>query len=296
MDWAFPFLAEPLRPLLADMSPVAAAKLLKFAVTYACAAVFFILGSLWVRAAFIADWQRWEWRKLSDPTVALCGGIVVAGIALTTCCDFRKGAYDYADYDMLRLLWLPLLFANLALAHYAYEHRASVRRWWGVVMAIIVIGLGAWEYSYYVLEKRAIELAYHIARAELDAVAYINQHAAADDTVLINPLLLAQTAPQAVGHDWGYFSGLCIPTVWLDNHDMAYKFAQQDEWDRRARLLRRVMASKDETAVRQFLANEAIDWVYLQGDDAFAVGPAAVGLQLVLENCAGRLYRVTAWP
>ncbi len=296
MQWAFPFLAEPLGPLIADMSPLAIAKLLKFAIAYGCAAMFFMLGSLWVRALFIADWRRWEWRKLGTPAYALGGGIVVAGFLLTTCCDFSKVAYDYAGYDMLRLLWLPLLFANLALAQYAYEHRANLRRWWAIAVAVIVIGLGGWEYSYYVLEKRMIEPPYHVRAAELEVISYINQHADADDTVLINPLVAAETKPEKVGHDWGYFSGLCIPALWLDNRDMAYKFAQHQEWDRRALRLRSVMAHSDPMTVLWFLGSEDIGWIYLQGDDDFEVGLGEpdLGLETAFSNEAGRLYRVGA--
>ncbi len=293
LAWAFPFLDEPLGPLVADMSPLALAKLLKFAVAYGCAAAFFMLGSLWVRALFLADWYRWEWAKLRTPTYALGTGIVIAGLLLTTCCDFSKVAYDYADYDMLRLLWLPLLFANLALAHFAYQHRASLRCWWGVVVAVIVVGLGAWEYSYYVLEKRTIEPAYRIDAAQLEVISYLNQHAAADDIVLINPFVEADSKPERVGHNWGYFSGLCLPAVWLDNHDMAYKFAQRREWDRRALRLRTVMGHSDPRSVLWFLTRERIGWIYLQGEDDFAVGLGDSGLKLpvAFSNRAGRLYR-----
>jgi hypothetical protein len=296
MQWAFPFLSEPLSPLIADMSPVAVAKLVKFGVAYGCAVVFFLLGSLWVRAVFLADWHQWEWRRLASPTNALVVCVVTAAMLLVSVLDFRKVSYNYAHYDMLRLLWIPLIFANLALADFAWRHRAGLRRWYGVAIAVVVVGLGAWEYSYYVLEKRTIEPTYHIAAERLEAIAYLNRDAAASDAVLINPMASPETRPEAVGHNWGYFSGLALPTVWLDNRDMAYKFAQNDRWDRRAALLKRIMAEPDAARVRRFLARERISWVYLEGDDDFEVPPDAAGLQLVFENSAGRLYRVGAGP
>ena len=290
MAWAFPFLGEPLTPLIADLSPVALAKLLKFAIAYGCAAVFFVFGSLWTRAIFVADWRRWEWYKLRRPEYSLLAAVVIAGLALTLLCDFRKVAYSYADYDMLRLLWLPLLLGNLALAHYACANAAAVRRWYGVVLAVIVVALGAWEYSYYVLEKRVIEPAQIIPAGDLQLISWLNDHASPGDRVLINPFFQPDT-PGRVSHNWGYFSGLCVPAVWLDNRDMAYKFAQHEEWDRRARVLRDLMAAKEPASLRRFVATEGIGWICLQGDETFATDTGKAGLELVFRNSAGRVYR-----
>jgi hypothetical protein len=292
MAWAFPFLTEPLSPAIAELSPLSLAKLAKFGVAYLCATVFFLLGTLWTRAVFLADWHKWDWRRVASPANVLVACIVIAGILLTSALDFRRVSYNYADYDMLRLLWIPLIFANLALADFAWRRREALRRWYGVTIAIIVVGLGAWEYSYYVLEKRAIEPAYHITTERLEPIWYLNRHAAASDTVLINPLSSPETRPEAVGHDWGYFSGLALPAVWLDNRDMAYKFAQNAEWDRRAGLLMHMMDEADATRLRSFLAQERIGWVYLERGDGFTATVEAAGLEPVFENSAGRLYHL----
>jgi hypothetical protein len=291
LAWAFPFLDEPLTPLMAELSPSAVAKLVKFTISYGCAAVFFVLGSLWTRGIFIVGWRRWEWYKLRRPAYSLLAAVVIAGLALTVLCDFRKAAYSYADYDMLRLLWVPLLLGNLALAHYACVNAAALRRWYGVVLAVIVVALGAWEYSYYVLEKRLIEPAHIIPAADLELISYLNDHAATGDRVLINPFLEPDT-PAMVSHNWGYFSGLCVPAIWLDNRDMAYKFAQHNEWDRRAGLLKDLMGAKEPAALRQFLATERVGWVCLQSDDSFATEMEQAGLEMVFSNSTGRIYRI----
>lgn len=292
MNWAFPFLAEPIHDALAGPSATGIAKLIKFTVAYVCAVGFFLLGSLWTRAIFIADWRDWDWRKLMRPQNALVVAIALVGIFLTSCCDFRKVAYTYADYDMLRLLWLPLIFGNLALAQFAYVHRKSLLHWWGIAIAVIVVGLGAWEYSYYVVEKRIVADTYHISSAELEIISYLNANAGLRDTVLLDPWAAAATTPERVGHNWGYVSGLVLPGVYLDNHDMAFKFAQDEEWNRRAQLVKNILSSTNRYFVRSQLAELSVDWVYLQRTATFGVEPGDVGLSPVIQNDAGCLYRL----
>jgi len=292
MDWAFPFLAEPLTPLLANLSLISLVKLIKFAIVFACASVFFVLGTLWVRVLIFADAPRWRLVNLARPPLALAGVITLAGFVLITCCDFRKVAYTYADYDMLRLLWVPLLFVNLALGRYAYQHRCALRKWWGIAIAVGVLFLGGWEYSYYVLQNRLIEPAFHVSATDIGAIRYLNEHATLDDVVLINSDYTPGIKAGVIGHNWGYVSGLGIPAVWLDNRDMAYKFAQGSIWDERHAKLQRILVEPDAKQVRAFLAEEEIDWVYLQGDDELAISYPDATLTPVYVNDAVRLYKV----
>lgn len=289
MAWAFPFLSEPLRPLLSDVSAASAAKLAKFAVTYLCAIGFFILGSLWVRAAFLADWHTWDWGKLRTPAYSFVAAVTLAGLGGTCFLDFSRAAYSYAGYDMLRLLWVPLVFANVALADFALRHRGALNRWWGILIAVVIVGLGGWEYSYYVLLRRALLPPDTVAAGEMQAIGYLNEHASADDIVLIDPLTQTDPAPGVVTHNWGYFSGLCVPAVWLDNRDMAYKFAQNEEWDRRANALRALTPGGAEA----FMAAESIDWVYLPPGSPLQGTLIPPGTRAVLQTQTGHLYH---WP
>jgi hypothetical protein len=290
MVWAFPFLDESVSQMVSEMSAASAAKLVKFGITYCCAIVFFVLGSLWVRGVVLADWRIWDWSKLRTPAYSFAAAMAIAGLGATIFTDFSKVAYAYAGYDMLRLLWVPLLFANVALADFAVRHRSAVNRWWGIVIAVIILGLGSWEYSYYVLLRRALLPADVVAAGDLQAIAYINEHGTAEDTVLIDPLTDAERPEGVVDHKWGYFSGLCVSRIWLDNRDMAYKFAQNDEWDCRADALQ----SLDADDIPAFMAAESIDWIFLSTGSDLSPALIPAGAQPVLETATGSLYRFSS--
>jgi len=210
-------------------------------------------------------------------------------VGATCFLDFSRAAYSYAGYDMLRLLWIPLVFANVALADFALRHRGALNRWWGILIAVVIVGLGGWEYSYYILLRRALLPPDTVAAGEMQAIEYLNEHAAADDLVLIDPLTQSNPAPGMVTHNWGYFSGLCIPAVWLDNRDMAYKFAQNEEWDRRADMLR----SLEQADAAGFMAAESIDWLYLPPQSPLRAALIPPGARPVLQTQTGSLYQ---WP
>ncbi|MFP3903940.1 MAG: hypothetical protein ACLFWB_06840 [Armatimonadota bacterium] len=289
MSWAFPLLEEPIGEQLSASTPVAAMQLVRYGVVYACAAAFFILGSLWVRALFFFDSDRWNWHRLKRPTYSLAACMVVAASAAVLFVDFRQVSYEYADYDMLRLAWVPLLFANIAFASYLYRRRHALRRPAGILAVCIILVLGGWEYTHYMLDAEILSPTLKVVAPDTAAIRFINRNSDPADTILLDPDY-RPGVENVISHDWGYVSGLAVPSVWLDNRDMSYKFAQQEIWDERHEEYREAWSDGDPQKQEEFLRRHGIDWIVVQDQQP----PLAEGIaaEAVFEQGQTRVYEV----
>lgn len=289
LSWAFPFLSEPLTPLLAHPGATSALKLLKFLAIYPIAVIFYLLGSLWVRSVLLLSAHRFPWRRLAQPEYALGLCLVIGGVLLSTVVDFNKLAYQGAQYDVLRVLWPALLLANLGLAYLLVENWASLRRGWGLLLLLVMVFYGSWENAQLSLWSR-VGLPFSVVSAdEVGALRYLSEHAAPRDVVLIDPrykpIPSQHPGTEYLGHNWGYVSGLLNARLWLDNEDMARKFGQGEIWDARYAELQRAM-NGGEGAVQRFLRKHDIRWVIAQGGRRLETG----GLTEVFGSGNVRVY------
>lgn len=274
LSWAFPFLAEPLRPLLSNLGPTNLMKLGKFAAVYLVAVWFYIVGSMWVRMVLMPHAHRFRKQWLLTPEGGFIGCVVMSAILLATCVDFNKLAYQGAQYDAFRFLWIPLLLANLGVAAVAVLHSGWLRQGWGILVVLLFVFYGSWENTQLVLWSRAT-LPYSVIRSsQMGALRYLDQYAGVQDIVLINP---RSEPPQPrdplhepMTHRWGCYSGLLNARLYLDNEDMARKFGQGAIWD--GRLAGMQLALKSAPALREFVRSEGIRWIVLQGTDKLPEG------------------------
>lgn len=282
LSWAIPFLSEPLRPLLAEPSPINLLKLLKFAAVFPWAVLIFILGSLWLRGVFLLDARNWRWNQLQQTEYVLVASWVLAGILLSTVVDFRRLAYDFAGYDALRLLWPALLVANLGVAVLALRHRSWLRTRGGMVVVALFVFYGAWENTQLVLWSRT-GLEWSVVPApQMACLRYLRDHVGPQDVVLIMPSPPAvrielRPGETLTSHAWGYVSGLLNARVYLDNHDMAAKFGQGPMWQQRAQALRAAQSSGDPAVVRALLRAHRVRWVLVEAQPSWARLLAAAG-------------------
>ena len=267
LSWAFPFLSEPLRPLLADLGPAALMKLVKFVCVYAVAVGFYLWGSMWVRMVIAPNAYRFPWARLKEPVWGFGLCLVIAGVTLSTVVSFNRLAYEGAQYDVFRMLWPALLLANLAVAYLLVEKWPYLRRGWGLLLLLVLIFYGSWENCQLVLWSRTGLPVSVIGADDMASLRYVAEHAASRDVVFINPHVRATgpSSPQTetMGHGWGYASGLLPVRVWLDNEDMARKFGQETMWDGRWAEAERAMGGPP-SAFRSFLAARGIGWVIAQ--------------------------------
>lgn len=278
LAWAFPFLAEPLRPLVGHLGPTNLMKLGKFGAVYLVAVWFYLVGSMWVRMVLMPHAHRFrrEWVSTAEGGFLAC--VVVSAIVLATCVDFNKLAYQGAQYDAFRFLWIPLLLANLGVAAVAVLHSQWLRRGWGLLVVLLFVFYGSWENTQLVLWSRTA-LPYSAVRSsQMNALRYLDQHAEPEDLVLTNP----RTEPpqprdplhEPMTHHWGYYSGLLNARLYLDNEDMARKFGQGRIWD--SRLAQVQAALQSAPAVQQLVRAEGIRWLVLQGTDKLPEGASTV--------------------
>ena len=279
LSWGFPFLAEPLRPLLADLNATNALKMLKFMAVYPVAVVFYVLASMWVRNVIFLAAYRFPWRRMGQPEYLLGLCLVVAGVLLSSVVDFNKLAYQGAQYDVFRVLWPALMLANVALAYLLVEKWALLRRGWGLLLLLLFVFYGSWENVQLSLWSRT-GLAWETA--PLAHLRYLDEHVQPRDIVLINPRIpppLSSTMRVYVDDRWGYTSGLLNARVWLDNEDMARKFGQGAIWDRRWQELDKAWHTTNPAELRQFLQRNHIRWVVNNGFEPLRVRPEAAGLK-----------------
>jgi hypothetical protein len=277
LSWAFPFLSEPLRPLLADLGPSALLKLLKFVCVYAVAVGFYLWGSMWVRMVVAPNAYRFPWARLKEPVWAFGLCLVASGVLLSTVINFNKLAYQGAQYDVFRMLWPALLLANLAVAVLLVEKWPLLRRGWGLALLLVLIFYGSWENCQLVLWSRSGLPVSIIGAEDMGALRAVARSAPPDAVVFINPRFRptpASVAPvEMMGHNWGYASGLLPCRVWLDNEDMARKFGQGTMWDARWAEAQRAMQSA--AAFRRFVGEQRIGWVVAQTPELAALARAA---------------------
>ena len=289
LSWAFPFLAEPLRPLLGHLGPTSVLKLAKFVSVYLVACWFYVVGSLWVRMVLMPHAHRFrrEWVLTAEGGLLACA--VASALLLATCVDFNKLAFAGAQYDAFRLLWIPLLLANLGVAAVAVLHSHWLRRGWGVLVVLLFVFYGSWENTQLVLWSRTT-LPYSVVRSsQMQALRYLDRHAAAQDVVLIDP---RYETPQPrdpqhepMTHHWGYYSGLLNARLYLDNEDMARKFGQGQMWDSRLAQVQRALRSAP--ALQQLMRESGIRWLVLQGTEK---PPAGAQLAEVFHDADVRVY------
>lgn len=288
LSWAFPFLAEPLRPLLGDPGPAALLKLIKFCAVYAFAVLFYLGGSMWVRNVILPSAYRFQWRRLREPVWAFGLCLAIAGILLSSVINFNRLAYQGAQYDVYRVLWPALLLANLAVALLLVEKWPLLRRGWGLALLAVLIFYGSWENVQLVYWSRAALPVSVVAADEMAALRHLDAQAQAGDVVFINPRHEPGPAPSPqrhmVGHNWGYVSGLLPLRVWLDNEDMARKFGQGRMWDARLAMAQRAMAGPPQD-FRSFLDRNGIGWVLAQ-DERLAEQSAKAGLRRAFQSGA----------
>lgn len=279
LGWGFPFLAEPLSPLLADLNLTNAMKLLKFAAVYPVATVFYVLASMWVRNVIFLAAHRFPWRRMRQPEYLLGLCLVIAGVLLSSVVDFNKLAYQGAQYDVLRVLWPALMLANVALAYLLVEKWPVLRRGWGIPLLLLFAFYGSWENVQVSLWSRT---GLQPVTAPLAHLRYLDRHVQPQDVVLINPRIpppLSSTLRVYAGDEWGYTSGLLNALVWLDNEEMARKFGQGPLWDERWRELDKAWRTKNPAELREFLQRNHIRWVINNGLEPLAVSPEAAGLK-----------------
>ncbi len=288
LAWAFPFLAEPLRPLLEHPSAVAVAKLLKFALVYLVAIVFFVAGSLWVRLVLLADAREWRWSSLKEPVYAWGAALCAAALLLMTVCDFSKVAYPFAGYDMLRLGAVPLMMANLAVAAVVWRRRERLRRAGYIVLAALFVLYGAWENVQYLQAYRLGAGWRTVPAAEMAAFRHLREQAGSGDVLLIDPAYRSADG-DIVGHDWGYASAFSPVPVFVDNEAMARKFGQGAEWDRRAQQAQALFRGRLAWTGLATLGPRQTWWVLVQ--EGGAVAPPDSLCKIVFEQDGVRLYR-----
>jgi hypothetical protein len=277
LSWAFPFLGEPLQPLLSNLGPTNLMKMVKFASVYLVAFWVYLVGSMWVRMVLMPNAFRFrrEWLRSAEGTLLCC--VTVAAVLLTSVVNFNKIAFQGAQYDALRLLWIPLLLANLGVAALAVLHGHWLRRGWGVLVVLLFVYYGSWENTQLVLWSRT-SLPYSIIRSsDMAALAYLDQHVAQGDVVAINPRaqvpgegVVGGDGSTQITHRWGYVSGLLGARLYLDNEDMARKFGQGPQWDARLRDFQQAM--KSASALTTFARSHRIRWIMLQGTDKLPDG------------------------
>lgn len=296
LSWAIPFLAEPLRPLLADPNPINLLKLLKFAAVFPWAVLIFLLGSLWVRLVVLLDARNWRWSLVQQTEYVLVASWVVAGILLSTIVDFRRLAYDFAGYDALRILWPALLVANLGVAILAVRHRHWLRTRGGLAVAALFVFYGAWENTQlFVWSRTGLEWSV-VPAPQMACLRYLRDHAGPRDVVLITPshspaLAEARAGETVTSHAWGYASGLLNARFYLDNHDMAAKFGQGAVWRQREELLTAVKASDNPALVGAFLRQQGVRWVLVENEPRWARLLAAAGCALMFREGACEVYQ-----
>lgn len=292
LSWAFPFLAEPLRPLLAHLGPTSLLKLVKFATVYGVAVWGYLVGSLWVRMVLVphVGYFRREWLRTAEGGLLVCVG--VAALLLNTVIDFNKLAYQGAQYDAFRLLWIPLLLANLGVAAVARLHAPWLRRGWGLLVVFVFVFYGSWENTQLVLWSRTSLPLSVIRSSQMAALRYLDREAKPADLVLINPHSELPQPPvngrQPLTHNWGYYSGLLNARLWLDNEDMARKFGQGPMWDERLSQLQQALQAPP--ALRRFVQANRINWIVLEGQDKLPAG--ATGIREVFREADVRVYAV----
>jgi hypothetical protein len=301
LSWAFPFLNEPLKPLLATADTTSLLKLGKFGAVYGAALLFYLGGSLWVRNLMWLELHRWHWPGWRQPVACLSVLIGVAGAGLSGLVDFNKLAFQGAQYDALRLLWPALLLANWGLAQAVWDRRAHWCRGAGLLLLLVVLFYGSWENSQVVLWSRSGLPWSTLPVAETAALRALQDRVHPGDIVLINPQVTA-TAPEGLrpgdellGHPWGYVTGLLPCRAYLDNEDMARKFGQRPLWEERQAAIDDLLAEPRAEAVRQRLQQWGINWLLLQGDDELT---APLALPEVFRQGKVRVYEVPSatWP
>lgn len=299
LNWAIPFLAEPLRPLLASPTPTNVMKLAKFAAVFPWAVLVFLLGSLWVRAVVLLDARNWRWGLLQQTEYSVVASWVVAGVLLSTIVDFRRLAYDFAGYDALRILWPALLVANLGVATLAARHREWLHARWGPVVLALFVFYGAWENTQLVLWTRTgLEWAV-VPAPQMACLRYLRDHSGSNDIVLITPTAVTARDGLPPGevpaqHAWGYVSGLLDARVYLDNHDMAAKFGQGPIWQQREQALADVRAGHSPEAAEGFLRAQGVRWVLVEDDPRWADRLAAAGCRLMFRDGGCEVYERAA--
>lgn len=290
LSWAFPFLQEPLWPLLAEMSPTALLKLMKFIAVYAVAVGFYLAGSMWIRLLIVPYAYRFPWRRLAEPEYAFGLCLIIAGTLLSSLVNFNRLAYEGAQYDVYRVLWPALSLANLAMAWLLVEKWAYLRRGWGLLVLLVVLFYGSWENTQLVYWARVSLPVATISAEDMSALRYIAAHAPAKDIVFINPR--TQIKIGFVGHNWGYVSGLLPVRVWLDNEDMARKFGQRKLWEQRWAEAEKAMSGSAEELAR-FLQRHGISWLMAQ-EEHLAKQAQAAGLYEAFRSGHVAVFRVAA--
>lgn len=279
LSWAFPFLAEPLTPLLADLGPTAALKLLKFCAIYPVALGFYLWGSMWTRNVLLPHGHRFPWRRLREPDWAFGLCLVLGGVLLSGFVNFDKLQYVGAQYNALRVLWPALLLANLGCALLLVDYGPKLRRGLPLAILLVLIFYGAWENVQLVLWSRTGLPPVTVAADDMAALRYLAVQARPDEVLFIMPRTLPPmclTPPLNIGHNWGYVSGLLPVRVWLDNEDMARKFGQGELWDGRWGEAQQAVRGGPEGFAR-FLERHGITWVLAQ-DESLARECASAGL------------------
>lgn len=294
LSWAFPFLSEPLRPLLSSLGPTNLMKLAKFASVYLIAVWAYLVGSMWVRMVLMPNAHRFrrEWLKTAEGNLLCC--VTVAAVLLASVVNFNKIAFQGAQYDALRLLWIPLLLANLGVAAVAVVHSAWLRRGWGLLVVLLFVYYGSWENTQLVLWSRT-SLPHSVIRSnDMSALRYLDRHVAPGDVVAINPRVqLPQSLTprgEPISHRWGYVSGLLSARLYLDNEDMAKKFGQGPIWDGRLREWQQAM--KSPAALSAFAKDNHIRWIMLQGKDKLP--PGSNNLTEVFRSGDTRVYSIAS--
>ena len=263
LSWAFPFLSEPLTPLLAHLGPTALLKLLKFGVVYPVAVGFYLWGSMWVRNVLLPHGYRFPWRRLREPDWAFGLCLVIGGVLLSSVVDFNKLAYQNAQYDVYRVLWPALLLANLGCALLLVDYGPRLRRGLPLLILVVLVCYGAWENSQLVLWSRTALPRTTVAADDMAALRYLGEHARGRDVLFVDPRHAAP--PDVMGHNWGYVSGLLPVRVYLDNGDMAHKFGQGPVWDLRLAEAQQAMRGAPE-GFAAFLQRNGITWVMAQDE------------------------------
>lgn len=290
LSWAFPFLAEPLRPLFGMGVATGVLKLVKFVAVYAVAVFFYLWGSMWVRNVILPNTYRFEWRRLREPEYAFGLCLVIGGVLLSSVVNFNKLAYEGAQYDVFRVLFPALLLANLACALLLVEYWPRLRRGWGLILLLVLIFYGSWENTQLVYWSRVGLQPTTIG--SVSDLRYLVEHAAPRDVVFMNPRVeppVSSTMTVYISHRWGFMSGLVPVRFWLDNEDMARKFGQGPIWDQRWAEAERALKGSPQ-GFSAFLRRNGINWVILGYEEKRLV--RAPGLQPALVEDGLGLYRV----
>jgi len=318
LNWALPFLAERLQLLAASGSPVAILKMFKFASVFPIAVLFYLAGSLWLRNLIWLQACRCRREWWQSSLGALGGCLIISAVLVTSVIDFNKLAYQGAQYDVFRVLWFPLLLANLALAVLAVDYRGWLKTRWGVIFAILFVFYGSWE-NVQIVQWSRLSLPWtKIEAPQAAALRYMATQVQPNDVVLLNPRYDSRTPKTdtmlPASHHWGYASGLLDARFYLDNEDMARKFGQGEMFDyvmrgrfdyntgrlnptenptldaRLASLLW-VRQQRDPRIWSRFLTVNKIRWIILEPGDELLINPAQIGLTQGFERDGVRVYR-----